>query len=98
MRISDWSSDVCSSDLDEIDEGDHGYDGQGADGGAGEPFQVLAFVQHDLQCAYPYHQQEQAYAVDGDVHARGVAVLIDLPRRPAGDESDRNVYIKDPRP
>src|SRR3546814_13973971 len=58
MRISDWSSDVCSSDLGE-DQGGARFDGRG--GGAGRPLLGRA----DRALAPQLHHRRRAAAARG---------------------------------
>src|SRR3546814_7689517 len=56
MRISDWSSDVCSSDLSNLVE---------ADGPSGEP------VTHDWLGEWPIHCQNSAHAATVEIFGHG---------------------------
>src|SRR3546814_1823548 len=76
MRISDWSSDVCSSDLAAIDFGDVADDGK-AEAGAG-----LVAVEADAAV-------EDAVAVCGG-DADAVVLDLDLGGRPVARDGDEH--------
>src|SRR3546814_4657787 len=79
MRISDWSSDVCSSDL-----GDHEHGGDDDRRFAGEARQRLVAVEHA-----GHHQREQdQHRADVDEHA-----LADEQVQSAGEDQQEEDLV-----
>src|SRR3546814_11122772 len=91
MRISDWSSDVCSSDLD-ADDDDRGDVGAlaGADQGAEVQLEVLA----ELQAPVVVRQREAAVDVVCHLLAGGVGELV--PRQDDDAVADADTTVLAP--
>src|SRR3546814_1793435 len=88
MRISDWSSDVCSSDL--VDQQER----QGGDQKSAECREQLA-LQRNLQVQRPDDQahNEGARGVDRDHRARGVR-LAELARQRNGRSEEHTSELQ----
>ena len=79
-------------------ESDDGDDGEQGDLAGSEPVEILALVEHDLQCADPKDQQSESDAVYRQSMGGRLATAVDHPRYTCGDEPDRYVDVEDPRP
>src|SRR3546814_7236793 len=95
MRIRDWSSDVCSSDLAEADSR---HQRQRDDHRIAEPVMVPPDVQHDLEGTDPEDQQGKADIVDGQLHPLGFHRAQQRQRRKDAQGGDGQVDEEDPVP
>ena len=82
----------------EDDEANQRRQAQDDDFFGGEPIQLFALVQHELQGTDPHHQQCQPHAVDGQLAARGFAVAVNPPGDARRQQAHRHVDVKNPRP
>ena len=79
----------------EADDGDHR---EHDDLRRGEPVELLAFVDHDLQRADPQHEEAEADGVERHAPRPRIALAVDRPGDAGGDEADGDVDVEDPRP
>ena len=64
----------------------------------GKPVQLLALVQHQLQCRHPEHKQGQAYGVDRQLARGRFAVAVDAPGHEGREQAHGHVDVEDPGP
>src|SRR3546814_15253537 len=77
MRISDWSSDVCSSDLLEVQEGDQVKRGDALISGSPNPHDILDVMGVEALAEYLVAEIQEVYRLQGvKINDKHIEVIV----------------------